>query len=167
MKNFSKLLKRLDNLSSSSSRKSEKYHNDKAAKIPSLKIEKLADNVTLAVEQKLWSEEDGSYIDIQLKEQHIGGPSRTLTQDVVLYLIVITEEEQEKEKEHGRQRRNKERQQYDTLARSNSSGYDNNNNSSHNRGLSTLAAIRTRAWKKNKWPLVTEVELERTGSLGS
>src|SRR5215216_8016717 len=62
LKNFSKLLKRLDNLSSSSSRKSEKYHNDKAAKIPSRKIEKLADNVTLAVEQKLWSEEDGSYI---------------------------------------------------------------------------------------------------------
>ena len=62
------------------------------------KIDKLADNVTLAVEQKLWSEEDGSYIDIQLEEQHIGGPYRTLTQDVVLYLIAIIEE-QEKEKE--------------------------------------------------------------------
>jgi len=163
LKNFSKLLKRLNNLSSSSSR-SEKYHNDKAAKIPSHKIKKLADNVTLAVEHKLWSEEGGSYIDIQLEEQHIGGPYRTLTQDVVLYLIAITEEEQEKEKELERQRRNKERQQYDTLARSNSSGcYDTNNDSSHNRGLSTLAAIRTRIWKKNKWPLVTEVELERTG----
>src|SRR5215216_8060173 len=33
LKNFSKLLQRLDNLSSSSSRKSEKYHYDKAAKI--------------------------------------------------------------------------------------------------------------------------------------
>src|SRR5215211_433664 len=114
LKNFSKLLKRLNNLSSSSSR-SEKYHNDKAAKIPSHKIKKLADNVTLAVEHKLWSEEGGSYIDIQLEEQHIGGPYRTLTQDVVLYLIAITEEQVEKEYE--RQRRNKGRQQqYDTLA---------------------------------------------------
>jgi hypothetical protein len=37
-------------------------------------------------------------IDIQIEEQHIGGPYRTLTQDVVLYLIAIIEE-QEKEKE--------------------------------------------------------------------
>jgi hypothetical protein len=163
LKNFSKLLKRLDNLSHSSSRRSEKYHYDKAAKIPSYKIEKLANKVTQAVEQKLWSEEDGSYIDIQQEEQHIGGPYRTLTQDVVLYLIAFTEEQVEKEYE--RQRRNKGRQQqYDTLATNNSSGDDNNNNdSSYNRGLSTLAAIRTRTWKKNKWPLVTEVELERTG----
>jgi hypothetical protein len=154
LRNFSKLLKRLDSLGHSNSIKSEKHHYEGAAKIPNNKIEKLADKVTQAVEQKLWSEEDGSYIDIQQKEQHIGGPYRTLTQDVVLYLIAITEEE--KKKEYEIQGKSKGRQQYDRSS-------DNNNDSSHNKALRTLAAIRARTWKKDKWPLVTEVELQRTG----
>jgi hypothetical protein len=32
----------------------------------------------------------------------------------------------------------------------------------HNHAISTLDAIRNRAWKE-KWPLVTETELKRTG----
>src|SRR5215211_1684455 len=42
---------------------------------------KLADITIKAIEEKLWSEEDGAYIDIQ-ETHHIGGPYRTLTQDV-------------------------------------------------------------------------------------
>ncbi len=173
LRNFSKLLKRLDNLHhvGSSSRKLEKNHYGKRVKISSDKIEKLADKVTQAVEQKLWSEEDESYIDIQQKEQHIGGPYRTLTQDVVLYLIAITEEEGKKEYE--RQIRSKGRQQFDIVVKQNSRrsrNSDRNNHSSsssssssYTKALRTLDAIRTRTWKKNKWPLVTEVELQRTG----
>jgi hypothetical protein len=46
-----------------------------------------------AVEEKLWFEKDSCYIDIQQEEEDIGGPYRTLTQDVCLYLIAITENE--------------------------------------------------------------------------
>jgi hypothetical protein len=160
LRNFAKLLKILDNLTYSSSKRLVKHHYRKAAKVPRAKIQKLADKVTLAVEQKLWSEEDGSYVDIQQKEQHIGGPYRTLTQDVVLYLIAITEEEGKEEYE--RQSENKGgRQQSDKLAKWNTR--NDNNDSSYTKALRTLDAIRMRTWKKNKWPLVTEVELQRTG----
>ena len=56
----------------------------------SKRIMKIAHRTIDAVEQNLWSEEDGSYIDIQ-ESHHIGGPYRTLTQDVSLYLIAISE----------------------------------------------------------------------------
>src|ERR1051326_8279563 len=54
------------------------------------RLMQLADKTIHAVDQKLWSEEDGCYIDIQ-ESHHIGGPYRTLTQDVSLYLVAITE----------------------------------------------------------------------------
>jgi glycogen debranching enzyme len=166
LRNFAKLLKRLDNLTYSSSKRSEKHHYHKAAKISWGQIGKLADKVALAVDQKLWSEEDGSYIDIQQKEQHIGGPYRTLTQDVVLYLIATTKEEkgEKGKKEYERQSESKGRRpQSDNLAKGNNRNNDNNKDSSYTKGLKTLDAIRRRTWKKNKWPLVTEVELHRTG----
>src|ERR687896_573722 len=43
-----------------------------------------------AVEDKLWSEQDNSYVDLQ-ESHHVGSPFRTLTQDVSLYLVAITE----------------------------------------------------------------------------
>ena len=134
---------------------------------------KLADATIAAVEEKLWSEEDGAYIDIQ-ETHHIGGPYRTLTQDISLYLVALTENTR-----------------MDSLSIHNY-GSDNNNNiysdrkknlmlprmikwldsgereendsdkSKYDRLVSTLTAIRKRAWKK-KWPLVTEVELKSTG----
>src|SRR5918999_3278319 len=51
---------------------------------------KLADTTIKAIEEKLWSEEDGAYIDVQ-ETHHIGGPYRTLTQDISLYLVALTE----------------------------------------------------------------------------
>jgi hypothetical protein len=51
---------------------------------------KIASKTISAVEQKLWSEDVGCYIDIQ-QSHHIGGPYRTLTQDVSLYLVAISE----------------------------------------------------------------------------
>nr|MDQ3961812.1 GH116 family glycosyl hydrolase [Thermoproteota archaeon] len=54
------------------------------------KISRMADRAVQAVEQKLWSEEDGAYIDVQ-ESHHIGGPYRTLTQDVSLYLVASSE----------------------------------------------------------------------------
>jgi glycogen debranching enzyme len=54
------------------------------------RLMQLADKTIHAVEQRLWSEEDGCYLDIQ-ESHHIGGPYRTLTQDVSFYLVAITE----------------------------------------------------------------------------
>jgi glycogen debranching enzyme len=54
------------------------------------RISRVADRVIKAVDQHLWSEKDGCYLDIQ-EAHHIGGPYRTLTQDVSLYLVAITE----------------------------------------------------------------------------
>jgi glycogen debranching enzyme len=54
------------------------------------RMRRMADRAIQAVEQKLWSEEDGAYIDIQ-ETHHIGGPYRTLTQDVSLYLVALSE----------------------------------------------------------------------------
>ena len=99
----------------------------------SYRMIELANNTIKAVEKKLWSEEERSYIDIQQQEKHIGGPYRTLTQDVSLYLIAVTEE-------------------------SNTS----RNSLFRIRAQSTLDALQRRIWKK-RWPLVTEVELKKTG----
>jgi hypothetical protein len=115
------------------------------------KMTRLADKAMKAVDQKLWSEEDGCYLDIQ-ETHHIGGPYRTLTQDVSLYLVAITENTMNdglKARKHNRGE--KEVAEPKTM--------DQN---LHDRANLTLDAIRTRAWKE-KWPLVTEVELKATG----
>ena len=130
------------------------------------KMLKLANATIRGVEQKLWSEEDGAYIDVQ-ETHHIGGPYRTLTQDVSTYLVALTENTT-----------------MDSLSIRNYSSYYNSNkknnllqpeitnrldskedghgNGNYDRLTSTLTAIRKRAWKQ-KWPLVTEVELVATG----
>jgi glycogen debranching enzyme len=54
------------------------------------KMIRLADKAMKAVDRNLWSEEDGCYLDIQ-ETHHIGGPYRTLTQDISLYVVAITE----------------------------------------------------------------------------
>ena len=118
------------------------------------KIVKSAEKTIHAVEEKLWSKEDGSYIDIQQEEKHIGGPYRTLTQDVCLYLVAIMEQQE-----------NDDGGSSNTIFSKEKKGIkisDNRQSSFHNRAISTLDAIKRRIWK-DKWPLVTEVELKKTG----
>jgi glycogen debranching enzyme len=109
-------------------------------------IRRIAEKAISAVEQILWSEEDGAYIDIQ-ETHHIGGPYRTLTQDVSLYLVAISENSPRENLPNNREQ---------SLLREKNSG------GSLNRPNRTLDALKNRAWKE-KWPLVTEVELKRTG----
>jgi glycogen debranching enzyme len=111
------------------------------------KIARLANKAIKAVDQNLWSEEDGCYLDIQ-ETHHIGGPYRTLTQDVSLYLVAVTENTMSDSLKVTR-KHNEEEEKI----------LDQNLSSRSNR---TLDAIRTRVWKE-KWPLVTEVELKATG----
>src|SRR5919199_2631615 len=53
------------------------------------KLTHLADETIHGIEQKLWSEQDGCYLDIQ--ESHHSDPYRILTQDVLFYLIAISQ----------------------------------------------------------------------------
>jgi hypothetical protein len=109
------------------------------------KISRMADRAVQAVEKKLWSEEDGAYIDVQ-ESHHIGGPYRTLTQDISLYLVAISENSARDNLTNGKQDGSEAKTGDENLQRANRA----------------LDAIRSRVWKQ-KWPLVTEVELKSTG----
>jgi hypothetical protein len=125
------------------------------------RLRKLADKTIHAVEEKLWSEEAGCYMDIE-ESHHTDGRYRMVTQDVCLYLIAITE--------------NTSNDSF-TLHQSNNSGNNNKQkkikqqpqeqelNSIHqnlyNRASKSLDTIKNKVWK-DKWPLVTEGELKKT-----
>src|ERR671916_1381175 len=113
-------------------------------------IVRLKDKAINAVNQKLWSEEDGCYLDIK-ETHHIGGPYRTLTQDVSLFLVAITE--------------NTSKDSLMITANHNKSANgkaEELDQSLYDRSVRTLDAIKARAWKE-KWPLVTETKLKATG----
>ncbi|AFU57573.1 hypothetical protein Ngar_c06300 [Candidatus Nitrososphaera gargensis Ga9.2] len=108
------------------------------------RIMALANRSVKAVEEKLWLEEEGTYIDLQ-EEHHIGGPYKTLTQDVVFYMIAVTENTTSDILSVHKDRKKEPASPEFTKHAS-----------------STLDAIKARIWKE-KWPLVTEVELKTTG----
>jgi hypothetical protein len=120
--------------------------------VESDKVARLADRAIKAVDQNLWSEEDACYLDIQ-ETHHIGGPYRTLTQDVSLYLVAITENTVNDSLKLITSKHNKEHEQTESKI------LDQNLYERSNR---TLDAIRARAWK-DKWPLITEVEMKAMG----
>lgn len=109
------------------------------------RIRAMAERAMAAVEQKLWSEEDGAYIDLW-DEPHVGGPRRMLTQDVALYLVAVAENA--------------------ALSIANATadpaGSQPGSRPASARAASTLDVLSKRIWK-NGWPLVTEAELKRTG----
>jgi glycogen debranching enzyme len=110
------------------------------------KIRKLTEKAIGAVEQILWSEEDDAYIDIQ-ETHHVGGPYRTLTQDVSLYLVAISENSPSEDLTNSRGQ---------VLPR------EKNGDQNLHRANRTLDVLKDRVWKE-KWPLVTEIELKSTG----
>jgi glycogen debranching enzyme len=111
------------------------------------KISRMAHDAVQAVEHKLWSEEDGAYIDVQ-ETHHIGGPYRTLTQDVSLYLVAISE--------------NSASDNFTNREQNVSGAKTGDDENLLHRANRALDAIRSRVWKE-KYPLVTEVELKSTG----
>jgi hypothetical protein len=122
------------------------------------RLNQLAHRTIHAIEEILWSEEAGCYMDID-ESYHTYRSHRMLTQDVSLYLIAITENtsydslrlhhNQGKKKKQTKQQKEKQQEM----------------NSIHQkfyaRATSTLDAIRSRVWK-DKWPLVTEGVLKKT-----
>jgi glycogen debranching enzyme len=113
------------------------------------RIKKMTEKAIRAVDQILWSEEDGAYIDIQ-ETHHIGGPYRTLTQDVSLYLVAISENSSSNEN------------LINSSSREQVLPIEGNGDQNLFRVNKTLDALKNRVWKE-KWPLVTEVELKSTG----
>jgi hypothetical protein len=131
------------------------------------KLTHLTDETIHGIEQKLWSEQDGCYLDIQ--ESHHSDHYRILTQDVLFYLIATSQNTTNdslgvhrhshghrrmpsKSQEQGLRKQQEEEEEKPKLL----------HESLQRRAISTLDAVRSRVWKE-KWPLVTETELKRTG----
>jgi hypothetical protein len=121
------------------------------------RMQDLADKTVSAVEKELWSDEEGCYIDLQ-ESHHIGKSYKTLTQDVSLYLVATTEKTVRDRL--GSQIHNQTKSGGRELLPTRRVSVDEK--SLERRSHSTLDAIRSRLWK-DKWPLVTEVEMKSTG----
>jgi hypothetical protein len=114
----------------------------------------LANQAIQAAEDILWSEEEGSYVDIHAG-YHIGKVYRLLTQDVLLYLVAITENTGN----------DPLRASETTKGRTKNPGAEKlhiSQNKLHRRSLSALNEVKKRVWKE-KWPLITEALLDTTG----
>lgn len=102
----------------------------------------LAGKTIRGVEDILWSEESGSYTNVQ-DTNYVGDQSSTLTQDILQYLVATTEEHLVANS-YGESIR--ELAQIDLDART----------------AKTLDTIKNRLWK-NTWPLVNEHDQKITG----
>jgi predicted RNA-binding protein len=139
LENYSNLLREFDMVRNDN-------HDQKNFNGTIKRLDTLLQKVVGRIEERLWSNEDGCYVDFQEYETHIGGPYRTVTQDVVLYLIANIDRIREQEVLADKRK------------------IDSNENMDlYSRAISTLNVIKERIWKKGKWPLVTEVELKKTG----
>jgi hypothetical protein len=116
------------------------------------RISKLAQRAIRAVEKTLWSAENNCYLDMYQINSH--NKERILTEDISLYLIAVTDNTV----------RNSLKLIHNRNETPNTNSIELNELSEeiNERGLGTLEAIKTRAWKE-KWPLVTERELVATG----
>lgn len=105
----------------------------------------MAERATRAVEDCLWSESNGCHLDMHHADEG-DESSRILTQDVCMYVVAVTDR-----KLNG---------SADRAAGDRPSNPDQE--LVQERAKHSLDAIRRRVWKDSR-PLVTEVELKRTG----
>lgn len=151
-----------------------------------IRIRSLANTAINAVEQKLWSEQDGAYMDIQEDSHYSQKADRQnlLTQDVSLYLVAVTENTahdwfgtyyyHHPMPDHNAAAANDSstikavQWQQDEEAAAAIGAADNNNKTGllreniYSRAQSTFDTIKARLWK-DEWPLVTETTLKTTG----
>jgi glycogen debranching enzyme len=132
LKDFSTLLLKLD-------------HKKEAQRLT-----RVSQKTIQAVEQRLWSQDDEAFIDIQ-ERHHIGRRYRTLTQDVCLYLIALTQGSRYEKSARGRIKSKRTKASRHETSKKTLS-----------RAINTLDAIKERIWN-GKWPLITEADLARTG----
>lgn len=137
------------------------------------KLMVMTERTVNAVEEKLWSEEDGTYIDLYngadgtLSSYNKHNERRkALTQDTSLYLVSITENTFNDilsmrfrgDNNGGGDNLipNKEKKRSSSLLKV-------PKKFTEQRALRTLEVLKSRVWVDSTWPLVTEKELERTG----
>ena len=135
----------------------------------------MAERAMDAVENNLWSQEHGAYIDhyvagVDQLDSHNSssnetakgreGEEKILTQDVLLYLVSITENTFN-DILSMRFKGNVDDYRRKLLQENSRSRIPRE--SIQPRAASTLEAIKRRIWMDNRWPLVTERELRWTG----
>ncbi len=137
------------------------------------KLMAMAERTVNAVEEKLWSEEDGAYMDLYNGTDDRPGSynrynkgRRMLTQDTSLYLVSITENTFNDIL--SMRFRGDNNGSGDNLLANKRKKQSNNQlevpkKPIEQRASSTLAALKNRVWMNSVWPLVTEKELEKTG----
>ncbi len=138
------------------------------------RMTRLATRAISAVEEKLWSENDRSYVDIQ-QSHHIGGPYRTLTQDVSWYLVAISENtNSDSLRSHGQPEGNsnqrttasqqqQQQQQLEHPLKQQKDIYPQKNlDQLLKRANNTLDAISNRVWLDG-WPTNVETLLKSSG----
>jgi hypothetical protein len=133
------------------------------------KLTRMAERTVNAVEENLWSEDDGAYIDIKYDGvESKNKEERMLTQDVSLYLVAITENSLN---DNLSMRFKGVNNSNDANDRCQSAGhyFDKSNSrrftykTIEERAARTLETIKNRIWKDGARPLITEKELKRTG----
>jgi hypothetical protein len=153
------------------------------------KMVEKAERTVYAIEEKLWSKEDATYIDMNYNSYECSSDHNTesknnnnqekiLTQDVSLYLVSITENtfndilsgrfkgvcsnEDNLENSTGGSEvtENETKRRQKTIIRSRVP-----HQTFESRAVSTLETIKSRTWRNSAWPLITEKELKRTGPL--
>jgi glycogen debranching enzyme len=113
------------------------------------RMRQLRDKAMGSVEQKMWSQKDGCYMNLQVT--HKGDLRETLTEDTSFYLVAMTSDTEQN---------NLRMLQKEALA--NQQPPKPLESRLAHRASSALEAIKSRMWK-GKWPLVTEGFLEETG----
>lgn len=122
-------------------------------------LNKLAMKTIQAVEQKLWSDEDGCYID-NLGRYHNGSPDRILTQDVSLYLVAVAQNKSGISTLSHRQNKEdkeKKKEKYNAILQ-----IPRVIERHQIRAITSLNSMKERLWHKG-WPLVTGEGLKASG----
>ena len=134
------------------------------------KLMLMTERTVNAVEEMLWSDEDGSYVDLYdgadgTQSGCYKDGKKVLTQDASLYLVSITENTfhdilsmrfRGDNNGDGDNLISNKREKRDSLLKV-------PKNFTEQRAIRTLEVLKNRVWMDSKWPLVTEKELERTG----
>jgi glycogen debranching enzyme len=120
-------------------------------------LNKLARKTIQAVEQKLWSDEDGCYID-NLGRYHNGSPDRILTQDVSLYLVAVAQNKSGiSTLSHRQNKEDKEKEKDNAILQ-----IPRVIERHQIRAITSLNSMKERLWHKG-WPLVTGGGLKASG----
>ncbi|MCI0564471.1 MAG: glycoside hydrolase family 116 protein, partial [Nitrososphaera sp.] len=115
------------------------------------RMRQLRDKALDAVDQKLWSQNDGCYVNLQ--ETHGGGEkyTKTFTEDTSFYLVAMTADTELNSL-----------RLLQKAALANQEPPKPLDHTHYQRASSTLEAIKSRMWIR-KWPVVTEGFLKETG----